>query len=86
VQATYVRGRFVEVMDGEGRAGLRELPEDVLQDLLRSEELETQSEMQVLEVMSFPYAPCAPLLLLSCCPLDLAAVPDACHQYIQKHM
>lgn len=81
MQATYVKGCFVEVMGGEGRAGLQELPEDVLRDLLESEELETQSEMQVLEVMSFPCAPCAPhhLFLLSCI-LGLPAVPAACHQ------
>ncbi len=47
-----MKGHFVEVMCGEGRAGLQELPEDVLRDLLQSEELETQSEMQVLEVSS----------------------------------
>lgn len=52
LQVTFVKGHFVEVMCGEGRAGLQELPEDVLRDLLQSEELETQSEMQVLEVSS----------------------------------
>lgn len=50
MQITFVKGHFVEVMCGEGKAGLGELPEDVLRDLLQSEELETQSEMQVLEV------------------------------------
>ncbi|CAL8462207.1 g1738 [Coccomyxa elongata] len=48
---TFVKGHFVEVMCGEGKAGLGELPEDVLRDLLQSEELETQSEMQVLEAI-----------------------------------
>lgn len=52
VQMTFVKGHFVEVMSGEGKVGLQELPEDVLRDLLQSEELETQSEMQVLEVKS----------------------------------
>ncbi|KAK9906356.1 hypothetical protein WJX75_000482 [Coccomyxa subellipsoidea] len=48
---TFVKGHFVEVMSGEGKVGLQELPEDVLRDLLQSEELETQSEMQVLEAI-----------------------------------
>jgi hypothetical protein len=60
-----VRGHFVEVMSGPGRAGLQDLPEDILKDLLLSEELETQSELQVFEVQDL-HRVCPLLVQLLC--------------------
>ena len=51
MQATFVRSHFTEVISGEENLGLQELPKDVLQSLLSSEELETQSEDDILEVV-----------------------------------
>ena len=50
LQATFVRSHFVKIVSGEGRVGLPELPQDVIESLLSSEELETQSEDDILEV------------------------------------
>lgn len=50
VQVTFVRSHFADIVSGEEKAGLPELPQDVIQSLLSSEELETQSEDDILEV------------------------------------
>ena len=49
-QVTFVRSHFREIVSGEEKAGLPELPQDVIHSLLSSEELETQSEDDILEV------------------------------------
>ncbi len=49
-QVTFVRSHFAEIVSGEEKAGLPELPQDVIESLLSSEELETQSEDDILEV------------------------------------
>lgn len=49
-QLTYVRGHFEEVMSERGRAGLQQLQPSTLLEVLSSDELEVQSERQVLEV------------------------------------
>ena len=49
-QVTFVRSHFAEIISGEEKAGLPELPQDVIESLLSSEELETQSEDDILEV------------------------------------
>ena len=50
LQVTFVRSHFREIVSGEEKAGLPELPQDVIHSLLSSEELETQSEDDILEV------------------------------------
>ena len=50
MQVTFVRSHFTEIVSGEEKAGLPELPRDVIESLLSSEELETQSEDDILEV------------------------------------
>ena len=50
MQVTFVRSHFTEIVSGEEKAGLPELPQDVIESLLSSEELETQSEDDILEV------------------------------------
>ena len=50
MQMEFARGHFLEVMAGIGKLGLQHLGKDTLYELLNSEELETQSEMQVLQV------------------------------------
>lgn len=45
-----MRSHFTEIVSGEEKAGLPELPQDVIESLLSSEELETQSEDDILEV------------------------------------
>ena len=51
MQVTFVRSHFTEIVSGEEHLGLPELPKDVIQSLLSSEELETQSEDDILEVL-----------------------------------
>ena len=51
MQVTFVRSHFTEIVSGEENLGLPELPKDVIQSLLSSEELETQSEDDILEVV-----------------------------------
>ena len=51
MQVTFVRSHFTEIVSGEENLGLPELPNDVIQSLLSSEELETQSEDDILEVV-----------------------------------
>lgn len=60
---TYVRGHFEEVMSGGGRAGLQLLQPSTLLEVLSSDELETQSERQVLEVLWLFCLPAQRLLL-----------------------
>jgi hypothetical protein len=54
LQVTFVRSHFREIVSGEEKAGLPELSRDVIHTLLSSEELETQSEDDILEVCNSP--------------------------------
>ena len=57
-QMTYVRGHFEEVISGRGRTGLQLLQPSTLLDVLSSDELDIQSERQVLEVLCGSSACC----------------------------